>query len=197
MKKAYTLLEIIIVIAIVLIIAAVLAAVFSSAKVQAKHTVCASQMKQLYFGLAQYAADNDAESLYPELHGHSYYIADLLVTGSLSAYKPVMKCPSAPTKFAKAVWSTYMLTGLVPSSYPTTGPTGPYDPVKIVKELEQKLGEDIPIIECAMHDETEYRPREGKSGNPWLQWITSQGVLKRGKVTWRQRFPVDVDDMVK
>lgn len=195
MKKAYTLLEIIIVIAIVLIITAVLAAVFSSAKVQAKHTVCASQMKQLYMALAQYSSDNDAESLFPELHGHAYFTGDVLFEGVLAEYRTILKCPSMTPKLKSAMYSAYQFTGLL-FPKPTSGPMGPgVDSVKIAIELEKKLGADIPIVECPMHDETEFQPSEGKKGVPWMQWINSQGSLKKGRADWRERMTME--EMVK
>jgi len=63
MKKAFTLIEIHVVIAIIAILAAILFPVFAQAKVAAKKAASISNQKQLGLAIIQYAADND--DIYP------------------------------------------------------------------------------------------------------------------------------------
>lgn len=58
-KKAFMLIELLVVIAIIAILAAVLFPVFSQAKEAAKATSCLSNMKQIGLGLMLYQTDND------------------------------------------------------------------------------------------------------------------------------------------
>ena len=59
MKKAFTLIELLIVIAIISILAAILFPVFAAAREKARQTTCASNLKQCGLGVMQYAQDYD------------------------------------------------------------------------------------------------------------------------------------------
>jgi prepilin-type N-terminal cleavage/methylation domain-containing protein/prepilin-type processing-associated H-X9-DG protein len=61
--QAFTLIEILIVIAIIALLAAILFPVFSKARENARRTSCASNMKQLALAVRQYVDDNDGRSL--------------------------------------------------------------------------------------------------------------------------------------
>src|SRR4029079_18727890 len=58
-SKAFTLIEILVVIAIVAILAGLLLPVLSSAKARPKQIGCPSNLKQVALGFQMYAADND------------------------------------------------------------------------------------------------------------------------------------------
>lgn len=59
MKKAFTLIEILVVIAIIGILAAILFPVFSRARENARRSSCQSNLKQIGLGVAQYVQDYD------------------------------------------------------------------------------------------------------------------------------------------
>jgi prepilin-type N-terminal cleavage/methylation domain-containing protein/prepilin-type processing-associated H-X9-DG protein len=58
-RKAFTLIELLIVIAIIAILAAILFPVFGRARENARRSSCQSQMKQIGLGIAQYTQDYD------------------------------------------------------------------------------------------------------------------------------------------
>lgn len=58
-KKAFTLIELLIAIAIIAILAAILFPVFARARENARRTNCASNLKQIALGIMQYTQDND------------------------------------------------------------------------------------------------------------------------------------------
>jgi prepilin-type N-terminal cleavage/methylation domain-containing protein/prepilin-type processing-associated H-X9-DG protein len=58
MKRGFTLVEVLVVIAIVLLLVAMVLPVARSVRAAAKRAVCASNMRQLYTGFALYAHDN-------------------------------------------------------------------------------------------------------------------------------------------
>jgi prepilin-type N-terminal cleavage/methylation domain-containing protein/prepilin-type processing-associated H-X9-DG protein len=59
-QKAFTLIELLIVIAIIAILAAILFPVFAQAKLNAKRTVDLSNLKQLGLGITMYVSDNES-----------------------------------------------------------------------------------------------------------------------------------------
>jgi prepilin-type N-terminal cleavage/methylation domain-containing protein/prepilin-type processing-associated H-X9-DG protein len=104
-RKAFTLIELLVVIAIIAILAAILFPVFATAREKARQTSCASNLKQMGLGFAQYIEDYD--ETYPL--GNSY---DCTACGGLTIYDGagwagqiypyekstgVYKCPDDPT----------------------------------------------------------------------------------------------------
>lgn len=71
-RRAFTLIERLVVIAIIAILAAILFPVFAQAKAAAKKTACLSGEKQLGLGAQMYLADNDG-ALY---HHHEQWVLD-------------------------------------------------------------------------------------------------------------------------
>lgn len=59
MRRAFTLIELLVVIAIIAILAAILFPVFAQAKLAAKATSCASNLRQLDISFVMYQSDND------------------------------------------------------------------------------------------------------------------------------------------
>ncbi len=59
MRRAFTLIELLVVIAIIAILAAILFPVFAQAKLAAKATSCASNLRQLDVSFVMYQSDND------------------------------------------------------------------------------------------------------------------------------------------
>ena len=59
MRKGFTLIEILVVIAIIAILAAILFPVFSRARAKARQATCASNLKQLAMAMEMYTTDYD------------------------------------------------------------------------------------------------------------------------------------------
>ena len=82
-KRAFTLVEMCIVLAIVMILAALLLGVIGRLREKSRQTTCQSNLHQLYLGLTQYVSDNDSqfpnfpqkkEKLMPYLKSAQVYI---------------------------------------------------------------------------------------------------------------------------
>ncbi len=67
-KQAFTLIELLVVIAIIAILSAILSPVFATAREKARQTTCASNLKQIGIGVAQYVQDFD--EAYPLYYGN-------------------------------------------------------------------------------------------------------------------------------
>jgi prepilin-type N-terminal cleavage/methylation domain-containing protein/prepilin-type processing-associated H-X9-DG protein len=98
-RKAFTLIELLVVIAIIAILAAILFPVFATAREKARQTSCASNLKQLGLGFAQYIEDYD--EYYPLGNGVSGLYTGNGWAGQIYPYVKstgVYKCPDDPTQ---------------------------------------------------------------------------------------------------
>ena len=106
-RAAFTLIELLVVVAIIAVLIAMLLPALSSAREQAKKTVCASQQRQLVSALKQYTIENNG--WFPGgWYGAPFFIRNgsgfaPFIGGKMGAGK-VMACPSA-SKINQ--WNTY------------------------------------------------------------------------------------------
>ncbi len=89
-SRGFTLIELLVVIAIIAILAAILFPVFATAREKARQTTCASNLKQLGLGFAQYITDYDES--YP--WGNQGWAGHVIFPYVKS--KDVFTCPSDP-----------------------------------------------------------------------------------------------------
>ena len=90
-RKAYTLVELCVVLAIVVVLSLMLFGVFSRVREKSRQATCQSNLHQIYLALSQYVADND-----------NHFPNDLGWSDSLSVYiktQDVFVCPSIPRPF--------------------------------------------------------------------------------------------------
>ena len=94
-RRAFTLIEILVVIAIIGILAAILFPVFARAREQARKTSCLSNLKQIGLGLAQYTQDYDER--FPLGQSYVAGVVDLYWMELLDPYvksTQIYACPS-------------------------------------------------------------------------------------------------------
>jgi len=65
--KAFTLIELLVVVAIIALLIAILLPSLAKARETARRSACASNLKQIYTGLYEYASEN--KDVYPQIHG--------------------------------------------------------------------------------------------------------------------------------
>lgn len=118
-RYAFTLIELLIVIAIIALLAAILFPVFARARENARRASCQSNLKQIGIGIAQYTQDYD--EMYP-LQGDGEYVADFYAASAapcvFSDIQPylkswqVLKCPSSTPRIPQGEDAS--LTGFLP-----------------------------------------------------------------------------------
>jgi prepilin-type N-terminal cleavage/methylation domain-containing protein/prepilin-type processing-associated H-X9-DG protein len=96
-KRAFTLLELLVVVAIIALLAAILFPAFSRARENARRSSCASNVKQLALGILQYTQDYD-ETLPPVAYPDPTDTEDQISWASMTApylkSEQIFKCPS-------------------------------------------------------------------------------------------------------
>ncbi len=93
-KQAFTLIEILVVIAIIAILAAILFPAFARARENARRSSCQSNLKQIGLGILQYSQDYDERMISGQSGG-------VLWKELLQPYvksKPIFACPSNPNR---------------------------------------------------------------------------------------------------
>lgn len=137
-RSAFTLIELLIVIAIIAILAAILFPVFSRARENARRSSCMSNVKQISLGVMQYVQDYDERfpGYYTNLDGgpHGYNCVTTAVTATtdkgwsemIEPYlksKQILQCPSEPTSPIAngncSNYSDYFFNALLASNEPT------------------------------------------------------------------------------
>jgi prepilin-type N-terminal cleavage/methylation domain-containing protein/prepilin-type processing-associated H-X9-DG protein len=101
-RKAFTLIELLIVIAIIALLAAILFPVFSRARENARRSSCQSNLKQIGLGIAQYAQDYDERLVqrryvFSTTPSTTYYSWKIALDPYIKSTQ-VWICPSNPKK---------------------------------------------------------------------------------------------------
>jgi hypothetical protein len=129
MRKAFSMLEVLVVIAIIMIVCAIIFPVFSGAKDKAKEVVCINNMKQLYSAIELYNADYDAypfkgqtEEPFSTYLGHH-----------------VFQCPVADHYWS--TWHDYILNVARPDPLP-----GMQDQYIRWRECRDRRGPEFPVV---------------------------------------------------
>ena len=105
-RAAFTLLEILVVVAILALLAAILFPAFARARENARRTSCLSNLKQIGLGALQYAQDFDETMVGTELGDGTpvspeYFWGEMLAPYTKS--DQILQCPSESVRFARAV----------------------------------------------------------------------------------------------
>src|SRR5437667_3774754 len=113
-KRAFTLVELLVVMAIIAVLIAILLPVLNRAKQQAQRVVCQANLRSIGLGLMMYVEDND---YYPgawvNYSGHPAAIWPTLIRKSMRGGSKVFYCPASPAHF---IWTNPPSGPVVPSS---------------------------------------------------------------------------------
>jgi prepilin-type N-terminal cleavage/methylation domain-containing protein/prepilin-type processing-associated H-X9-DG protein len=126
--RGFTLIELLVVIAIIALLAAILFPVFARARENARRSSCASNLKQIGIGVAQYTQDYDERLPFYDGNGLTGSEITTFMTGTmpnpLQSIQPYIKstqvyrCPSAPKATSPV---SYVPSGLDDTSYSWNG----------------------------------------------------------------------------
>jgi prepilin-type N-terminal cleavage/methylation domain-containing protein len=130
MKRAFTLVEVLVVILIVIIVAGLLYPVFFKARARAKQVVCESNLHQIYLGIEMYAQDHDALPAISNADPEWYK----RYTGGIE-----LKCPEAVK--ASQPQSYYIYAGPLPDRATNDASKHFSD---LIEECKQIRGSDYP-----------------------------------------------------
>jgi prepilin-type N-terminal cleavage/methylation domain-containing protein/prepilin-type processing-associated H-X9-DG protein len=103
-RRAFTLIEILIVIAIIALLAAILFPVFSRARESARRASCASNLKQIALAAQQYIQDYDERFMQLKYTGAQFVTADTGTPGAASC----STATSAPTTCVQLYWPDFL-----------------------------------------------------------------------------------------
>ena len=148
--KAFTLIDLLVVIAIIAILAAILFPVFARARENARRSSCQSNLKQIGLGLMQYVQDYDGTFPFQLDHNANDFGETTQINSNetwINKVQPytrsfqVFTCPSAtpvtssnaPTANSSA---SYFVSGVVCWSTPSGGSPPPVEPVHIAKLIK-------------------------------------------------------------
>lgn len=185
MRRAVTIIEVLIVCGIILILGAIVFAVMAPARASARHGVCASNQRQVFVAALNYASDFDGGS-YPEIGMLTYIPLDQ--TGYFRREyvkdRSLMTCPDWPADGLKLA-HTYHINFLasLDGQEPTPADSTKFPPFRrFMMSMREIHGADTPMIYCTTHDELEYQPKEGRKGDPWVIWVRDDGSIKKGRL---------------
>ena len=125
LTQAFTLVELLVVVAIVAILAAILFPVFQKVRENARRTSCLSNEKQLALGLTMYTQDND-EFLPPTATYAADRVTVILWPDMIRSYvnsKPLRLCPSDTTDKNNSYGLSELTFVDETDAYPQTVPT--------------------------------------------------------------------------
>jgi prepilin-type N-terminal cleavage/methylation domain-containing protein len=186
--KAFTLVEIIVVVLVLSLLAGITYTIAVPAKESARRSSCSAQLKNIYSALSLYAIDNDAQGLYPELHGLSY-VWDVDSLLSYLKEPGQLICPSTPPPYRKGV------TYIVPIFFKPIDSNGNISQSRLqTVNRESKEGTNLVIVYCTVHDEVFFAPHETHVdpllAQRFLIQLTVTGSVRQGRVPQFRDFPV-------
>lgn len=189
MSRAFTTIEVLVVIAIVLVLAAIGFSVMGPSREAARQTACVSQMKQWYQAIMLYSADYEGPEQLPGL-GQVKLIPAFKFGSNMHSYLKngdLRYCPDATSRMRKVFFMTYQVrvrwpfeTGRLPSGFRAAHPGAPF-----AKDLGT-FGQMTPIIICTIHDEVYYQPKEPDADpaltRPFEIHVLLDGSVRKGRI---------------
>lgn len=161
MRRAFTMVELVVVMAILAVLAAVIFPVFGQAVHKARDTSCVSNVHQVYLAAQLYRQD---EGDYPRI-----MIENPVMKPYFGGTPPI--CPAA-----KPHWTSYGITASM-----AYGPEDLADPdtkdwFRAFRECAEKRGPDLPVV----LDENHIDAREGyRSGESFFILARESGAIER------------------
>ena len=177
LKKSFTLVEIMVVIAIISALSAILFSVFVSIKRKNRETVCTSQLRQISTALQMYRQDydgNDTGTTYDQL-GLPKSIDSLWTRGYIHS-EMIRHCPDYKVD---PWWSNHEYNNQI--TYKSYASYKNYWKFSI----EYQKNNNWPAIFCDTHDYDYYRGYPLTTNNLTLLCISLNGTISKVKDTWK------------
>ncbi|MDR3708403.1 MAG: DUF1559 domain-containing protein [Capsulimonadaceae bacterium] len=190
-SKAFTLIELLIVIAIIAILAAILFPVFATAREKARQTQCASNLKQIGLALTQYTQDYDETIIQGGYSGSYYsyrwfqildpYIGQKSAGNTAANGNPVFRCPDDPTL---ADWSgSQFYIGYALN----VNVTGYNAPGKLLSQIPRPANTSF-VVETAQCNSTLQGSADNLNPANWTNYVQTAANGNRSGSDW-EWFP--------
>jgi prepilin-type N-terminal cleavage/methylation domain-containing protein len=189
--KAFTLIEVIVVILILAIVASLIFPTFGRSRESGRQAVCISNLRQIQVAINIYASDSDVSEL-------GMLRADPYTLGPYVSSREIFYCPDWPSSLRSEVSSSYQWRFLRP---PVPNPANPENDELFQRQYDeslkeyQRLGDEYPLLICHVHDELYYQPSE--VGDSKLTTGAFVIELRNGGSVFRGRMPYERSRFLK
>ncbi len=150
--RGVTLVEVIVVTALIGLLSGVVFGLTGPIRERARQAACKGQLKQIYNALQLYSADNVGKQVHPAVP-----LVDPQSSANLLPYlsnHDVLYCPNSPSAMREHFFTTYVwIIGSLQNTEPPAL-------LKQINDSYERYGSKMPIVDCTIHDETYYYPRE-------------------------------------
>lgn len=188
-RRAFTIVEVIIVVLIISIVAAILFPVVSRSSEGARQTSCSSNLRQIYAALNIYASDCDWTEGLALMRANPYSMKSYLKSDD------VWYCPDLPASLRNVGYgSSYQFRFIM---QPSRGPAISDEQWQLLMKYHEKelaeykrRGNDYPLLVCYVHDELYYQPHEkhldSKLVGAFVIELRENGSVYKGRMPYRR-----------
>lgn len=186
MRRAFTLIEVVTVLAILVILIGLLWLGARPARARACEAESIAQLRQIGVALLQYATDTDSTSVYPELHGMAYTCARFEeIMPRYGVTREMLSNRFAPKHSLRRLYMTYMVQ--IDANPLPFWDEGIYVDMRArLIERERQVGSQLEAVIDSAIDEFFYYPSEREIdlslASPYQIWLAVDGSVQARRI---------------